>query len=158
MNKDELVALLNQYMDDAKDSGNNQSNLDHLDLDVGAKLVLTDESTIDCVLMRDGLTMIYNTSAEGIVANSGKEAKLNEYITLDSSSTYYEYQHSDNGLPSGTNSQFYKVTGTVAYGLAVQSPDYISDEAAKSKYGETAVVVKVGSYYNVYYYTAPLSA
>ncbi len=112
LSEEELIELLKNY----KKNGKEQTDINHVDLDVDSKLTLSDGTNVDCVIMGDGLTFTYNDDASDLVKNNnGGKISLKDTISRDTSSGYNEYQHTgDSRHPN--SSQYYKVTGKVAYG------------------------------------------
>lgn len=131
----------NEYQDSWGDKNNltNKNTIGHLDLGTSSKLTTIDGKEVDCVLVKKNL--YWNESAEDLVGEgkNNHEVGLIDRITFDNEegrgNGHYEYPRAswDNygeywnpdtktwetreidGYP--TTSQFYKVTGTIAYGL-----------------------------------------
>lgn len=131
----------NEYQDSWGDKNNltNKNTIGHLDLGTSSKLTTIDGEEVDCVLVKKNL--YWNESAEDLVGEgkNNHEVGLIDRITFDNEegrgNGHYEYPRAswDNydkywnpdtktwdtrkidGYP--TTSQFYKVTGTIAYGL-----------------------------------------
>ena len=131
----------NEYQDSWGDKNNltNKNTIGHLDLGTSSKLTTIDGKEVDCVLVKKNL--YWNESAEDLVGEgkNNHEVGLIDRITFDNEEgrgnghyeypraswdNYGEYRNPDtktwetreiDGYP--TTSQFYKVTGTIAYGL-----------------------------------------
>lgn len=131
----------NEYQDSWGDKNNltNKNTIGHLDLGTSSKLTTIDGKEVDCVLVKKNL--YWNENAEDLVGEgkNNHEVGLIDRITFDNEegrgNGHYEYPRAswDNygeywnpdtktwetreidGYP--TTSQFYKVTGTIAYGL-----------------------------------------
>lgn len=131
----------NKYQDSwgGKNNLTNKNTIGHLDLGTSSKLTTIDGEEVDCVLVKKNL--YWNESAEDLVGEgkNNHEVGLIDRITFDNEegrgNGHYEYPRAswDNydkywnpdtktwdtrkidGYP--TTSQFYKVTGTIAYGL-----------------------------------------
>ena len=103
---------------------NHPDYIKHLDLASGSQLELLPDKqgnveTTDCVLIRNGLKLVWNDDAENLVKNIGNtEVGLDQKISYDqekgNATGHYEY---DRGTPNNkpNKSAFYKLTGTVAY-------------------------------------------
>ena len=131
----------------------NKNTIGHLDLGTSSKLTTVDGEEVDCVLVKKEL--YWNESAEDLVGEGKNNQKVGliDRITFDNEEGrgkgHYEYpraswddyteywnettqtwetRHIDN-YP--TTSQFYKVTGTIAYGLYT--------EEVSNRWGTTTV-------------------
>ena len=118
--------------------------IDHLDLASGSQLELLPDKqgnveTTDCVLIRNGLQLVWNYDAEKLVKNIGNtEVGLDQKISYDqekgNDTGHYEY---DRGTPNKKpdKSAFYKLTGTVAYDAVTNSDGSVTlfadDESGK---------------------------
>ena len=118
--------------------------IEHLDLASGSQLELLPDKqgnveTTDCVLIRNGLQLVWNYDAEKLVKNIGNtEVGLDQKISYDqekgNDTGHYEY---DRGKPNNhpSKSAFYKLTGTVAYDAVTNSDGSVTlfadDESGK---------------------------
>lgn len=118
--------------------------IEHLDLASGSQLELLPDKqgnveTTDCVLIRNGLQLVWNYDAEKLVKNIGNtEVGLDQKISYDqekgNDTGHYEY---DRGKPNNRprKSAFYKLTGTVAYDAVTNSDGSVTlfadDESGK---------------------------
>lgn len=153
LTKQQIIELLNQQKDAAYKKGDfftRRNN--HTDLDIAAKLKDSDHQDsagndliYDAVIVNPTFTV--NKDADKLL-DSGEGNKiidLQKKISYDSGSSYYEYQHNMSNSGSQVDgSQFYSVTGKVAYGqLFKDAPSSyyggvgtFNNEAAARKYAE----------------------
>lgn len=123
LNKQQIIDLLNQQKEAAKEDSFTGWN-NHTDLDIAATLKDSDHQDsagndliYDAVIINP--TFKVNASAEDLLDEDKKDQTitLQDKISYDSGSKYYEYQHEMSNNGSRVNgSQFYSVTGQVAYG------------------------------------------
>ena len=130
LNKQQIIDLLNQQKEAAKEDSFTGWN-NHTDLDIAATLKDSDHQDsagndliYDAVIINP--TFKVNASAEDLLDEDKKDQTitLQDKISYDSGSKYYEYQHEMSNNGSRVNgSQFYSVTGQVAYGQLFKEQD-----------------------------------
>ena len=177
----------------------NKNTIGHLDLGTSSKLTTIDGEEVDCVLVKKNL--YWNESAEDLVGEgkNNHEVGLINRITFDNEegrgNGHYEYpraswddygsywnsdtktwetKHIDN-YP--TTSQFYKVTGTIAYGLYEDKNNWTGSKyydrttadrklkELKEKYPDAQIVQiyngqdkNSSSYYQIYLYQSEMTS
>lgn len=118
---------LQKYLETLKENGTpSQYNHYHLDLLVGNSLKLEgSEDSEECVVLGEDLTVTVAKNAHDIVYGNGtaRNARLEKDISYDSQKGgFYQYQRGEEqalspGFIDHQLYEFYKVKGTVAYGL-----------------------------------------
>lgn len=191
----------NAYQDSwgGKNNLTNKNTIGHLDLGTSSKLTTIDGEEVDCVLVKKNL--YWNESAEDLVGEGKNNHKVGliDRITFDNEegrgNGHYEYPRAswDNydkywnpdtktwdtseidGYP--TTSQFYKVTGTIAYGLYEDKTNWTGSKyydrttadrklkELRKKYPDAQIVQiyngqdeDSSSYYQIYLYQSEMTS